>query len=382
MKKFIPFGKPLVDTKELVSIKDVLNTGKFVHGKQTENFETIFQKYTKSKYSISVSSCTAGMHLFYLAFGISKGDEVLVPAQTHVATAHAVEIVGAKPVFVDCELNTGNIDIKKIEKNINKNTKAIVIVHFLGIPVDMKQILKIAKKNSLLVLEDCALALGAKIGNKHVGTFGDAGVFSFYPVKHITTAEGGMVITNNKKLNIIIRSKKAFGVDKNYNQRDYPGKYDVKELGLNYRMSEIHAAMGIVQMRKLKFFLKKRKNNFEYLYKKLKNLEEIKILKNFKNNFYSSNYCLNLILKENWSKLRIKLINFLNSSGIGTSIYYPKPVPLMRYYKKKYNYKKKIFKNALIISDNSISISTGPHLKTKDLKFIVKKLYEFIKLKK
>ena len=374
----VPFGKPFIDNSELNSIKKVLKSGKYVHGKETESFEKIFKKFTKSKNATTVSSCTAGMHLFYLALGISKGDEVLVPAQTHVATSHAVEIVGAKPIFVDCELETGNIDVNKIEKKITARTKAIVVVHFLGIPVKMQKILKIAKKNKLKVLEDCALALGAKIGDKHVGTFGDAGVFSFYPVKHITTAEGGMIVSNNKKLDNIIRSKKAFGVDKNYNQRNSPGKYDVRELGINYRMSEIHATMGVAQMKKLKEILKKRKYNFDYLSKDLAKIKQIQILKNTEKKIYSSNYCLSFILNKKLASKRSKLIKLLNGAGVGTSIYYPKPVPLMRYYKNKYNYKKNFFKNAFIISENSIAIPTGPHLKKRDLKFIVNEIFKSI----
>ena len=270
MKKItIPFGKPKINKLEFRSVSNVLKSGKYVHGKKTDEFEKLFKKFTKANNAVTVSSCTAGMHLFYFNAGITKGDEVIVPAQTHVATAHAVELVGAKPVFIDCELQTGNIDINKIEKKISKKTKAIVVVHFLGIPVDMNKVLRIAKKYNLLVLEDCALALGSKINSKHVGLFGDAGVFSFYPVKHITTAEGGMLITNNRKVAERIKSKKAFGVDKNYNQRNFPGKYDVKELGLNYRMSEIHAGIGVEQMKKLSDFLEIRRINFYHLYNHL-----------------------------------------------------------------------------------------------------------------
>ena len=179
----IPFGKPIVSNLEFKSVLKVLKSGKYVHGNKTFEFENSFKKFTKSNYATSLSSCTAGMHLFYLSIGLKKGDEVIVPAQTHVATAHAVEIVGAKPVFVDCELKSGNIDINKIEKKITKKTKAIVVVHFLGVPVNMIKINKIAKKYKLAVLEDCALAVGSKIKNKYVGTFGDMSIFSFQQQK-------------------------------------------------------------------------------------------------------------------------------------------------------------------------------------------------------
>lgn len=368
----ILFGKPIVNFLEKKRVKSVLESGRYVHGNETIKFEKSFQKFTKSKYAITVSSCTAGMHLFYLALGIKQGDEVIVPSQTHVSAAHAIEIVGAKPIFVDCELETGNIDISLIEKHITKKTKAICIVHFLGIPVDMIKVKKIAKKHKLFLLEDCALSLGSKINNKHVGLFGDAGVFSFYPVKHITTAEGGIVITKNKKIYSLIKSLKAFGVDKSYNQRNVPGKYDVKYLGLNYRMSEIHAAIGNEQLKKLKKFLKIRKRNFNYLYKKISKFNKIFILKNNQKNFTSSNYCMSIIFKKISLEERIKIITLLNSKGIGTSIYYPKPIPHMTYYKKKYSLDLKKFPKSSKISYQSIALPVGPHLELNNLDFIIK----------
>ena len=377
-KNSIPFGKPIIDKAEFSAVQNVLKSGKYVHGNKTIIFEKLFRKFTKANHAITVSSCTAGMHLFYFNAGITKGDEVIVPAQTHVATAHAVELVGAKPIFVDCDITTGNIDINKIEKKITKKTKAIVIVHFLGIPVDMLKINKIAKKYNLLVLEDCALALGSKIGQKHVGLFGDAGVFSFYPVKHITTAEGGMLITNKKSIAEKIRVKKAFGVNKNYNQRNFPGKYDVKDLGFNYRMSELHACLGIEQMKKLNNFLKIRERNFKYVFDKLHKIKNIKILKNINKRFLSSNYCLSLILGNNLKKKRVKIIKLLNKHGIGTSIYYPKPVPFMTFYKKKYKHKLKEFTYASIVSNQSISLPVGPHLNMAKVNYMIKKIKKII----
>jgi perosamine synthetase len=378
--KNIPFGKPLVSNKEFNSVLKVLKSGKYVHGKKTLEFEKNFKKLTGAKYAISLSSCTAGMHLFYLSQGIKEGDEVIVPAQTHVATAHAIEIVGAKPVFVDCELRTGNINTDKIVEKISKRTKAIAVVHFLGIPVNMEKILKIAKKYKLLVLEDCALAVGSKIKKKHVGLYGDAGVFSFYPVKHITSAEGGMLITNDRKLYDLVKSKKAFGVDKSYNQRDFPGKYDVKDLGINYRMSEIHAAIGVEQLKKVNTFLQLRERNFNLLFNELKDLNEISILKNEKFFFSSSNYCLSIIFKNLNFRKRTKLIKLLNSKGIGTSIYYPKPVPLMTYYKKKYGLSEKEFPFASKISYQSIALPVGPHVSISDIKYISKNIKNTLKL--
>ena len=371
----IPFGKPIIDKREILAVKKVLKSGIYVHGKKSLEFEKKFSNYTNAKYSISVSSCTAGMHLLYFSLGIGNGDEVIVPAQTHVATAHAVELVGAKPIFVDCEKSTGNIDVEKIEANITNKTKAITVVHFLGIPVEMSKIKILAKKYKLEIIEDCALSLGAKYKNIHTGLLGTAGVFSFYPVKHITTAEGGMIITNSKNLYKKLTINKALGIDKNYSERRISGFYDAINLGFNYRMSEIHAAIGIEQLKKFKYFFKKRKFNFNFLSNSLKKINNVRILESNSLNCKSSYYCLNIVLEKKLKHKRKLIINFLKKNKIGFSIYYPQPVPRMKYYKKKYNFIKKKFINASNISDFSISIPVGPHINKVELRKIVKKYY-------
>lgn len=369
MKK-ISFGNPILGKKELKSISEVLKSKLLVHGPVSKKFEKEFSNFTKSSMSVSVSSCTAGMHLIYFTAGIGNGDEVIVPAQTHVATAHAVELAGAKAIFVDCEKDTGNIDITKIENKITKKTKAICVVHFVGIPVDMKKINDLAKKYKLLVIEDCALALGSKINNKHVGLFGDFGVFSFYPVKHMTTAEGGMIISKNKKFYKSLVLNRAFGVNKNFSERKISGMYDCEQLGFNYRMSEVHSSIGVEQLKKLKSFIKKRIINYYYLKKKLNEFKNIKILDKKNKNFFASYYCLTFYLKNKSTKFRNNIIQYLNSLSIGCSIYYPQPVPRMLYYKQKYGYKSKNYLNSELISDSSISLPIGPHINLKDLDYI------------
>ena len=372
MKKIkFPFGKPILDNKEYSTVTRVLKSNILVHGSVSKRFENSFKEYTNSKEAISVSSCTAGMHLTYFSLGIKKGDVVIVPAQTHISTAHAVELTGAKPVFVDCILETGNIDISKIEKKINKRTKAIAILHFLGIPVDIFKIKKIAKKHNLFILEDCALAIGAKYNNKHVGTIGDVGIFSFYPVKHFTTGEGGMIITNNKKLAKKLRLLKAFGVNKIFSERKR-GIYNSDHLGFNYRMSEIHAAIGLEQLKKLKIFLKKRNLNFQTYLNNIQKRKNIEILKSNDDSLKNSHYCISIVLKNKLATLRDKINKEINNMGIGTSIYYPQPVPRMNYYKKRYGYLKKEYTNAEIISDNSIAFPVGPHLKKREVVNICK----------
>ena len=377
-KNKINFGKPLIDSREINEVNKVLKSGIYVHGPKSKEFEQSFKKYTGAKDAITVSSCTAGMHLFYFSLNIGKGDEVIIPSQTHVATAHAVELTGAKPIFVDSEYPTGNIDIKLIEKKITKRTKAITIVHYLGNPVDMNKLKLLAKKYKLYLLEDCALALGATIGKKHVGLIGDAGFFSFYPVKHITTAEGGMIILNSNKYSKLLRKKKAFGYDKSLDQRTYPGLYDVDKLGFNYRMSELHAAIGIIQLKKFKNFLKKRSINFKYLEQKLRKLKNVFVVPNLNKNVKGSFYCLSILLSKKISSKRFEIINFLKKNNIGSSIYYPHPVPRLKFYKDKYKINKKHYVIASEFSDRIICLPIGPHVSKKNLDFISFKINKII----
>jgi len=365
----VPFGRPDITNKEINSVVKVLKNPILAHGPLSHSFEKLFAKFTGSKFATTVSSCTAGMHLFYLANNIKTGDEVIVTSQSHISTAHSISLTGAKPIFVDCNSFNGNIDTNKIKNKITKKTKAISLVHHLGNPSDMSEILKIAKKNKLLVLEDCATALGARINNKHVGNFGNAGVFSFYPIKHITTGEGGIIISNDKKIIDKINMLKAFGVNKSYLKRRIPGEYDANLLGLNYRMNEISEALGVEHIKRFPRFLKVRKKNYDYLISKIIKKNSFDIVKFENKPFHGSYYCLCLVIKDKKVN-RLNIINKLNNEGVGTSIYYPKPIPQMSYYKKKYGYSSKKFKNAEKFSYRSIALPLGTHLKKKDLNLV------------
>ena len=378
----IKFARPIVNTKVFPKIKEIINKGVFVHGKLTNEFEKKLSVYfrLKNEKLLSTSSCTASLHLYYLSIGLTRNDEVIMSAQTHVATAHAVEACGAKPVFVDCELKTGNIDIEKIEKKITKKTKCICVTHFLGRPTDMYKINRIARKNNLKVVEDTALSLGSKIGKKFVGTFGDAGAFSFHPVKIITTGEGGAIILKNKRDFLNIKSMKSFGYDiASPNKRKIPGSYNVNSFGLNYRMSEIESAIGIQELQEIKKKIKIRKNNYNYFKKKIRYLKNFKILDiGSDKTFSSSYYCLTLILNKKSKSYRNKVILKMKKLGIQASIYYPHPVPMLNYYKKKYKYSKNSFFNSSRIAYNSISFPIAPHIKFKDINYMTKQIKKII----
>jgi len=378
----IKFAKPIIDQKSLLKIKKIFRTGHFVHGEFTEQFENNLSKFfnLKNKQILTTASCTASLHLFYLCLGLKKNDEVIMSAQTHVATAHAVEICGAKPVFIDCELDTGNIDINKINRKINSKTVCICITHFMGKPTNMKKILQIAKKNNLKVVEDTALSIGSKINNKFCGTFGDAGTFSFHPVKIITTGEGGAIIIKDKKIFNKLRSVKSFGYDiASPKDRKIPGNYNIDHLGLNYRMSEIESAIGVDELKTIKNKIFLRKKNFHLLMSNIKQCKNFKILNTkSEKNYQSSYYALTIILNSNSKNFRNKIILNLKKDGIQTSIYYPHPVPLLNYYRKRYKSKKNDYQNACKIAYNSITFPVGPHVTKKNIMYIVYKIKELI----
>jgi len=375
----IHFGRPIIGEEEKNAVLNVLGSPILVHGPCSKEFENSFAAYTKAPYAVSVSSCTAALHLSYFYLKLKAGDEVIVPAQTHNATAHAVEFCGAKPVFVDAEIKTGNIDIDQIEPLITERTKAISIVHFLGMPVNMDRINEIAKKYGLFVVEDAALAIGTYYKGVHAGLLGDVGCFSFYPIKHMTTAEGGMLITKNEEIATGITRQRAFGVDRTQGERKIPGIYDVTMLGYNYRMNEIQAALGIEQVKRMNEFLKQRKLNYERLYDGLKEIDEISLFQPSQGDYQSSYYCLSILLNESLVEKRFEIVDYLKDHGVGTSVYYPHPVPHLTYYKEKYDYGEETYPVAAMISNGSIALPVGPHLDIEDMDYITESIRKAIK---
>ena len=358
----IPFGWPMIGDEERAAVMAALDDPILAHGPRGRQFEADFAAWTGAPEAITVSSCTAGLHLAWFTAGIGPGDEVIVPAQTHTATAHAVAYTGATPVFVDAERNTGNIDIDAIAGAVGPKTKGISVVHYLGMPVDMVRVMEIAKANDLFVVEDCALAIGTSQNGTHAGLFGDAGVFSFYPVKHMTTAEGGMVITRDGELAQRLRLRKAFGVDRAMHERKVPGIYDVVTLGYNFRMNELQAAIGIEQVKKLDRFLAARTANFDALDADLREVPEITLFDRAGDGFVSSHYCFNMMLDADKADRRTDVIQALNARGIGTSVHYPGPVPQTTYYRDRFGHKPEDHPAANWISNCSIALPVGPHL--------------------
>src|SRR3990167_1069511 len=379
-KKEIPFGRPWIDENDKKAIMEVLDGHILMHGPKCIEFENKFIRFMQGGHAVTTSSCMASLHLASIYFNLRSGDEILVPAQTHVATVHAIELVGAKPVFLDCDIYTGNIDILSIEEKISEKTKAISLVHFAGIPVEMDRVCEIAKKNNLFVIEDCALALGSFYKSKHVGLWGDVGCFSFYPAKHITTAEGGMLVSSNEILAKNIASFRAFNVDRTHSSRNIPGIYDVIGVGLNYRMSELQAALGCTQMDKIAHNLQRRSNNFSFLKQALSSMVGVShVLDSQHPDGNNSHYCLIVILDSRVISQRNKILQQLKADNVGCSVYYPQPVPRMKYYAEKYQYELSDYPNASMISDGSIALPVGPHLQIADMLIIADSLEKTIK---
>ncbi len=374
-QRTIAFGRPMIGEEERRAVLAVLNGSVLTHGPVVREFESAFAAFTGAPRAVALASCTAALHLAWFHRGIGPGDEVLVPAVTHTATAHAVEYCGATPVFVDAEPETGNLDLTQAEGLITPRTRGISVVHYLGLPVDMGRVRALAERHGLFVVEDCALSLGAAYRDVHTGLWGDVGCFSFYPVKHITTAEGGMLITRDQAIADGIARERAFGIDRNVpEERKVPGLYEVEELGFNYRLNELGAALGVEQMRRLPDFLARRKENYEVLTAALRELEDVSLLSGGGGDFQSSYYCHSAILAPALAARRVDIMRELTRRGVQTSIYYPHPVPLMPFYRERYGGTESDFPVASRLCNSSIALPVGPHLDPDDMAFIAQSL--------
>ncbi len=267
----IPLAKPYFDGAELDEVRKVLDSRWVAQGPKCTEFEDAFAAYIGTSYAVSTSSCTAALHLSLLALGVKRGDEVLVSDFTFPATGNAVVHAGAKPVFVDVQKATFNMDPMDLEKKITPKSKAVIIVHAFGNPADLDAILAIARRHKLCVIEDSACAHGAFYAGKKVGTFGDLACFSFHARKNITTGEGGMITTNRKDLADHVRKLATHGIAAAWTREGAP-EFTVPlfdEVGYNYRLSDIASAVGIAQLAKLDRLIQKRTELASYYDRKL-----------------------------------------------------------------------------------------------------------------
>ncbi len=370
----IPFFLPKITKEDKNAVIEALNSSLLTDGPRLRQFESAFSKFTGAKYAIGVSNATSALHLSLKALGIGKGDEVIVPDMTFVATANSVIHCGAIPVFADVEKDTMNISIDSIKKKINKKTKAIIPVHFAGKTCNIESISKFARKNNLVIIEDCAHAIGAQYGKKHVGNFGSTGCFSFYPTKNITTIEGGMIITNSKKIADYVMLARNHGLSKTLVQRYSDGKpwdYDMIESGFNYRLDEIRSSLGLSQLKRIRRINVARKKKFEYYNNNLKNVNGIITPNSSKNNDHV--YHLYIMRVKDGNKIsRDELFTQLLKYGIKTTVHY-KPLHKFTAFKKFKNNNRDM-ENSNNLYKEIISLPFYPDMPKKHQDFIIKSI--------
>lgn len=387
-KKFISFGKPFLGKDEVNSVKKVIDSGWLGTGKITQQFEKDFLNFKKTKFAISVNSCTAALHLSLLSLNLKKTDEVITTPMTFASTVNSIILSGAKPILADVSEDDFNINPKEIIKRINKNTKVILVVHFAGLPCDMSEILKISKAYKIKIIEDCAHAIESKYKNKEVGNFGYSGCYSFYSNKNITTGEGGMLTCKNKKLAETVKIMRLHGMSRDAWKRYMPDSvpknlpyqhYDILQTGLKYNMIDLNAALGIKQLNKIHYMWKKRKKLYNTYYDELKHYP-IKLQNNHKYN-YKHGYHLFLFVfdtkKFKQKDIRDIFLKYLNENKIGGGVHY-RSVTNMKNYKSLFNWNKKTCPKAYEIGNNIVSLPLYPGLSLIDQKYIIKKVKIFL----
>lgn len=374
---------PAFDNSELANLKECLDSGWVTQGPFVTKFEDIIKSCHKVNTALATTSCTAALHLATLALNLLPGDEVLVPAFTWVTSAHCIEYVGAKAVFVDVDPATFNIDASKIEQAINEKTKAIVVVHLFGLAANMDEINVIANKYNLKVIEDAACAIGTTYKGRPVGGIGDIGCFSFHPRKLITTGEGGAVTTNDKNIAekvAIFRNHGATPSESSSAQEVKPwtmGSFD--HLGYNLRLSDIQASVGVAQFKKLDRLLKERREAALYYSELLCIVDEIIVPTDAKTNADMSghNFQSYVIRATSGSSLRNQIMKHLQANGIQT-----RPgthaVHRLGYYKGKYSLDENAFPIASQSEDTTVTLPLFPGMQKEQIELVVNNIKDAI----
>ena len=363
-KKFIPVNTPLINNKDALSVAKTIKSGWISsEGPSVKEFEKKIAKFLDRRFGCAVSSGTAALEIAIRSLGLNKNDEVIMPSFTIISNAMAIVKSSAKPILVDVNLNTWNIKIEDIEKKITKKTKCLMIPHIYGLANDMDKILEITKKYDLYLIEDAAEVFGLKYKNKQCGSFGDISILSFYANKHITTGEGGMLLTNNPKLNEKFKDYRnlCFGSKKN--------RFNHYDISWNYRYTNIQATLGLSQLKRIGKIIKKKHEIGNYYYKHFKNIKNIILQPN------KLSYCKNIywvfgiVLKKNNKNNISSVIKKLQSKNIGTRPFFW-PMHKQDAFKKKNYFKNIKLSNSEFISKNGFYLPSGLGLTSKELKFV------------
>ena len=393
----IPVTKPYIGEEEGKVVLDVLKSGWLVQGPMVAKFENMICQYTGAQFAKATTSCTTALHLALVALGIGPGDEVIVPSFTYVASANAVEYTGAKPVFVDIDLDTFNIATEKVEEYLewtrnDARVKAIMPVHRFGLCADMDAVMKLAKKQHLLVIEDAACALGSLFNARHAGTFGEVGCYSFHPRKLITTGEGGMLVTNIEDINAKLNSLRDHGTSLSDFARHEAGAVllpDFNILGYNYRMTDMQGAIGVEQLKKIQYIIDQRARiakMYDAAFSNIPDLATPIVPSGYKHTYQS--YVVTLVgpkpEKMDLNKLeklheaRNMVMLKLSEKGIaarqGTSA-----VHSLGYYSRKYGYKKHDFPMSLQADYLTISLPIYPQMTEDEQAYVIETMLKVMK---
>ncbi len=371
-ESYLPYSRQFIDNEDIEAVSNVLKSDFLTTGPLISKFEKEIADNVGAKYAVAFSNGTAALHAACYAAGIKDGDEVITTSMTFAASANCVRYLGGIPVFADIDPNTYNISPEAIKPLITQNTKAIIPVDFTGQPAELDQIMSLAKEHGLLVIEDAAHALGATYKGRKIGSISDMTMFSFHPVKHITTGEGGIITTNIKDYYEKLIQFRSHGITRETTKlNEYHGSwyYEMQFLGFNYRMTDIQASLGISQLKKLEPFIQKRKQYVQMYNKAFENKKEVKIpiLPNGIDSSWHL-YIIRLDL-ENLGTSRREIFDALQKENIGVNVHYL-PVYLHPYY-QKLGYKKGLCPNAEKLYEEIISLPLFPAMSKTDVNDVI-----------
>lgn len=373
----IHISQPVTGEEEWLACREPLDSGWLTSGPKVQAFEELFAEIHQVPYAIAVTSATTALHLACVALGVGPGDEVVVPAFTWVATANVVLYCGARPVFVDIQPETFNLDPEDLKKRITARTKAIIAVHLFGLCADMDGIRQVA--GSIPIIEDAACAAGASYKNKMAGSLGVIGCFSFHPRKSVTTGEGGMCTTSDPALAELIRSLRNHGASISEEQRHRgPRPFILPEfnlLGYNYRMTDLQAAVGCVQLRKLRSFISERQKWAQYYVEALSGIPWLRLPHAPQGYGHGWQSFVTTVLPDKAPLSRNELMEYLQQKGIAT-----RPgthaVHMLGYYKEKFGLRPEDYPGARFTHEHSMAIPLHNRMTAEDYQYIVEVLKE------
>lgn len=367
----LPFSRPSLGDEEIAEVVQSMKSGWITTGPKCHQFENDVKRYVGAQHAIALSSATAGLHLALLAAGIGSGDEVITTSMTFAATANVITLVGARPVFVDIG-NDLNMRPDLIEAAITPKTKAVMPVHFAGYPCDMVRIIDIARRHNLTVIEDAAHAIGTEYRGRRIGSTGDMTVFSFHPIKNITTGEGGMLVTDNAEFAEKVRLLKFHGIQKDawkrYGAKEIP-QYEILFPGFKYNLTDLQAALGIHQMKKLDRFIEQRSLYAELYRGLLKDAEGI-MLPEFpplKGTRHAWHLYAILVDIDRLSIDRDQFMAEMLEANIGIGLHFP-AVHLQPYYRNAFGYKRGVLPKTEFVSDRIFSLPLYPGMSEADVR--------------